>query len=460
MSKKNNDLHALNLIVNQLEIGLGLNATINGSVVKQLPLKSFLNQFKKNLSQCNESKLLEFRTNLIKFSSTLSYLDHSITFKGGKYLDFTLYDDLQILAVNLIAYCDSNKSKDFKENNLKILVEYLSILEQKHSTLMETLSYKFIRIFILLLCMGCDVDAFITCSFVKNQFWINQGVNPYSKLSNKKIEKRKNKLNKKKLKHKNNVITNIKSSVKNKIKSLDESVDSFADKVSNDIGDVKDADYVKEADYVNVDSDSSNTNPNDKKDVHLDMLVDFHSQREVDSSIEDNPKGEYFNGDHSNEDCSTVDNTTVNNTNVDNTNVDKDYVKDTSAKGVKNKNNSSPKEVDLLDDIFGPQPKEEKSIEEKSIEEKSKEEKSIEEIFIDDRHIEQQDNSVQIVDCETFESVGESEYVNKQVNKNQCDSQMFNGSRPNVVIESPSIFNSYGTSEESSDIKAKRVLVD
>lgn len=449
MSKKNNDLHALNLIVNQLEIGLGLNATINGSVVKQLPLKSFLNQFKKNLSQCNESKLLEFRTNLIKFSSTLSYLDHSITFKGGKYLDFTLYDDLQVLAVNLIAYCDSNKSKDFKENNLKVLVEYLSILEQKHSTLMETLSYKFIRIFILLLCMGCDVDAFITCSFIKNQFWINQGVNPYSKLSTKKIEKRKNKLNKKKLKHKNNVITNIKSSVKNKVKSLDENVDSFVNKVSNDIGDVIDADYVK-ADYVNddnsVDSDSSNTNPNGKKDVHLDMLVDFHSQREVDSSNEDNPNEDnstvdHSNGDHSNEDC---------------LNVDKDYVKGTSEKGVKNKNNSSPKEVNLLDDIFGPQPKGEASIEEKPIEEKH-----IEEIFLDDRHIEQQDNSVQIVDCETFESVGESEYVNnKQVNKNEYDSQVLNDSGPNVVLESSSIFNSYGTAEESSDIKAKRVLVD
>ena len=181
--KTNNTLENLNKFISTMEVSLGMNVSVNGSSLKELPLYDFLLVCQKAIKSADRNQLDKYGYNIMQFSRSLSYLNERLTFANQQVLDFQLYDNADVLCCFFLQFQEHRDIENFKKKELSSFIKYMEICEQRNVNLKKTLSYRTIRLFLTFVCMGFHTDASVVCQFIRNQFWISEGFNPRSKLS-------------------------------------------------------------------------------------------------------------------------------------------------------------------------------------------------------------------------------------------------------------------------------------
>ena len=233
--QKSNDVVVLNSLVSQLEISLGFNTNVNGSVLRQLPLTQFLVKFSSIVSLADKGRIAEYNSAVQRFNFNLSYLDYRFSFNGVSCLDFTSHEDVYVLIKILMSVNDEEQLKGLRGDKLKAIIGYMVKLEKENPNAHKTLSYRVIRLFLSLLVIGRCFCAFIVCSFIRNQFWIGEGLNPYSKKTKKSIKTFKETLFNKKVSHRKRVVDSVKESITNKLNLLSTGIAYGAIKVADSV---------------------------------------------------------------------------------------------------------------------------------------------------------------------------------------------------------------------------------
>lgn len=266
MQKNDNNIVVLNSLVSQLEISLGFNANVNGSVLRHLPLTQFLVKFSSIVSLADKGRIAEYNSAIQRFNFNLSYLDNRFSFNGTSCLDFTSYDDIYVVIKILMSVNDEEQLKGLRGDKLKVIIGFMAKLEKENPNVHKTLSYRVIRLFLSLLVIGRCFCAFIVCSFIRNQFWIGEGLNPYSKSSKKNIKTFKETLFNKKSSHKKRVVDSVKESIANTINLVSSNIAYGAIKVADSVKGYAEG-YVErqEGDDVKKDSDRNKKDKPSKK---------------------------------------------------------------------------------------------------------------------------------------------------------------------------------------------------
>ena len=266
MQKNDNNIVVLNSLVSQLEISLGFNANVNGSVLRHLPLTQFLVKFSSIVSLADKGRIAEYNSAIQRFNFNLSYLDNRFSFNGTSCLDFTSYDDIYVVIKILMSVNDEEQLKGLRGDKLKVIIGFMAKLEKENPNVHKTLSYRVIRLFLSLLVIGRCFCAFIVCSFIRNQFWIGEGLNPYSKSSKKSIKTFKETLFNKKSSHKKRVVDSVKESIANTINLVSSNIAYGAIKVADSVKGYAEG-YVErqEGDDVKKDSDRNKKDKPSKK---------------------------------------------------------------------------------------------------------------------------------------------------------------------------------------------------
>ena len=233
--QKSNDVVVLNSLVSQLEISLGFNTNVNGSVLRQLPLTQFLVKFSSIVSLADKGRIAEYNSAVQRFNFNLSYLDYRFSFNGVSCLDFTSHEDVYVLIKILMSVNDEEQLKNLRGDKLKAIIGYMVKLEKENPNVHKTLSYRVIRLFLSLVVIGRCFCAFIVCSFIRNQFWIGEGLNPYSKKTKKSIKTFKETLFNKKVSHRKRVVDSVKESITNKLNLLSTGIAYGAIKVADSV---------------------------------------------------------------------------------------------------------------------------------------------------------------------------------------------------------------------------------
>lgn len=233
--QKSNDVVVLNSLVSQLEISLGFNTNVNGSVLRQLPLTQFLVKFSSIVSLADKGRITEYNSAVQRFNFNLSYLDYRFSFNGTSCLDFTSHEDVYVLIKILMSVNDEEQLKNLRGDKLKAIIGYMVKLEKENPNVHKTLSYRVIRLFLSLVVIGRCFCAFIVCSFIRNQFWIGEGLNPYSKKTKKSIKTFKETLFNKKVSHRKRVVDSVKESITNKLNLLSTGIAYGAIKVADSV---------------------------------------------------------------------------------------------------------------------------------------------------------------------------------------------------------------------------------
>lgn len=286
--QKSNDVVVLNSLVSQLEISLGFNTNVNGSVLRQLPLTQFLVKFSSIVSLADKGRITEYNSAVQRFNFNLSYLDYRFSFNGTSCLDFTSHEDVYVLIKILMSVNDEEQLKNLRGDKLKAIIGYMVKLEKENPNVHKTLSYRVIRLFLSLVVIGRCFCAFIVCSFIRNQFWIGEGLNPYSKKTKKSIKTFKETLFNKKVSHRKRVVDSVKESITNKLNLLSTGIAYGAIKVADSVKGYAEG-YVErqEDDDVNESSTKEQSPKKDKSSKKKKPSPKEEEEDNVEEPIED-----------------------------------------------------------------------------------------------------------------------------------------------------------------------------
>lgn len=265
--QKSNDVVVLNSLVSQLEISLGFNTNVNGSVLRQLPLTQFLVKFSSIVSLADKGRIAEYNSAVQRFNFNLSYLDYRFSFNGTSCLDFTSHEDVYVLIKILMSVNDEEQLKNLRGDKLKAIIGYMVKLEKENPNVHKTLSYRVIRLFLSLVVIGRCFCAFIVCSFIRNQFWIGEGLNPYSKKTKKSIKTFKETLFNKKVSHRKRVVDSVKESITNKLNLLSTGIAYGAIKVADSVKGYAEGYVERQEDDDDIKKDGTNESSTEENKV-------------------------------------------------------------------------------------------------------------------------------------------------------------------------------------------------
>lgn len=188
---KENYLKAITFLVNETEVRFGLNTSIDGRPLKSLSIEEFLKVNKKMLSSYGIKARDGFNDEVVKFGGSLSYLNNRISFFNIKILDFSHYEHLDTLLSLLLDCQESRDVKMFKQEKFYSLIEYVRFIEGSHGSIKNTLSYRYIRLFLMLASCNLIADSSVVAQFLREQILISEGFYPRSRAStidNSKLE--------------------------------------------------------------------------------------------------------------------------------------------------------------------------------------------------------------------------------------------------------------------------------
>lgn len=225
--KVNNTLENLNKFISTMEVSLGMNVSVNGSSLKELPLYDFLLVCQKAIKGADRNQLAKYSWNIMQFSRSLSYLNERLTFANEQVLDFQLYDNADVLCCFFLQFQEHRDIENFKKKELSSFIKYIEICEERNSNLKKTLSYRTVRLFLTFVCMGFHTDASVVCQFVRNQFWISEGFNPRSKLSTSERVKILNSVKSERFKYSKKFKDKMKTAINNVVKHTEVVKDSI-----------------------------------------------------------------------------------------------------------------------------------------------------------------------------------------------------------------------------------------
>ena len=291
--KTNNTLENLNKFISTMEVSLGMNVSVNGSSLKELPLYDFLLVCQKAIKSADRNQLDKYGCNIMQFSRSLSYLNERLTFANQQVLDFQLYDNADVLCCFFLQFQEHRDIENFKKKELSSFIKYMEICEQRNVNLKKTLSYRTIRLFLTFVCMGFHIDASVVCQFIRNQFWISEGFNPRSKLSTSERAKILNSVKSERFKYSKRFKNKMKTAITNVAKhtevskdtntAVDAEFNSYNEGVKPVVPDEQEKEINKES---KIDS-KSEPNENLKTELNENLKSELKTEPDIESNIKD-----------------------------------------------------------------------------------------------------------------------------------------------------------------------------
>lgn len=283
---------SLSTLVSEFELELGMNVSVDGGSLKGLPLYDFLLVMQKTIKSSDKNNVRSYTGYITKFCMKLSYYNDRFSFQNTSVLDFGPYDNSDVLCSFFLQYQEHRDIKDFKKKDLRTFIKYVQLNEQGVYGLKDSLSYRMIRLFLTLVCMGFHVDASVVCQFLRNQFWIFEGLNPRTKLSSDERTKLMNKVKANRGKYSRRFKENMRSS----IRKVSKTATDLKDYRTSDAVDANYDYYGTTDSNPNVEEpivqDSPNVEPNDVQPI-VDVDENVFEQ-------DDSPNDAFFEDDSPN----------------------------------------------------------------------------------------------------------------------------------------------------------------
>lgn len=166
----NSKINRCQYVLTCMEDCIGLHSFHNGTSLEESPIEELLNSY--SINSVSKENIKELKNCAMK----LSYLDSVSNFNRDEILDFQRHKRVDILATLLSNY-RTNKSvpKDIKDD-LSSLVSYLIVLENKNKKMINSMSYRYIRLFIITLLLEDFVTSSILSNFLINQIFLGRGI--------------------------------------------------------------------------------------------------------------------------------------------------------------------------------------------------------------------------------------------------------------------------------------------
>lgn len=171
---------AFQSILKNCESQLGVYRTVDGSILESLPIVEFYREFI-SMKKSKEEK----RDACIKcgmYMASLTYINFKSNYRSTSVLDFSAHGRVDLLANLLIPFMKRKNVTSAVKDNVKSLVKYLELLEERNKDFIYSLSYRYIRLFIIFMIYGDYSHAGIVAELILNQLFISENIDKAIKL--------------------------------------------------------------------------------------------------------------------------------------------------------------------------------------------------------------------------------------------------------------------------------------
>lgn len=165
---------SLSSILRNCESSLGIFKSVKGQKLETVPILEFFNIYKH--LEFSREQLLEAMKTCGYNMASLTYLDFRCTYRKVSVLDFGLHGRVDLLANLLLPYVRRTGVTVLVKNNITYIVSYLELLESKNKDFIKTLSYRYIRLFLVYVLRGDLTHAGMTANFILNQIFISENI--------------------------------------------------------------------------------------------------------------------------------------------------------------------------------------------------------------------------------------------------------------------------------------------
>ena len=176
MSKNNPQFNGCLLVLKNMEEVLGVYNLVPSlnQTSELLPINQYLNIIPKYLQSCKGRDKLELLSKSGYFLTTLCFLKSICSFNRISILDFSEVTRVDALAQLLIPYLKRENITEEIENNKIFIQQYLRFLETKNSNFINSMSYRYLRLFTTLAYARYFKLASIVADFIIDQIFIGE----------------------------------------------------------------------------------------------------------------------------------------------------------------------------------------------------------------------------------------------------------------------------------------------
>lgn len=162
-------------LVLELEDICGLNKTVRGTKVADLKICDVVAIMKEDKKMLTVKDINQISSQCAKLVCPLLYLSARTTYYDSAVLKFNKYKNLGSLYDTIRGYVGEYSLKqDIKTKN-RFLMEFLIYQEQMYSNVLNSLSYRFIRLLLILVLIGDYADVSIVAQMIAMQISIGTG---------------------------------------------------------------------------------------------------------------------------------------------------------------------------------------------------------------------------------------------------------------------------------------------
>lgn len=164
-------------LLKDVETVLGVyNASQVSSTLELAPIETFVEGFKTHWGKITPDKFTAVKSKCSLFLSSLCYTDSMCSFNRRAVLDFSNHIRVDLLCNIMSVFLKRENMTKSSLEDVRGLINYLSLLESRNLKFISSLSYRYIRLVICFYLIGDYSDCSVIANFILQQAFISSGV--------------------------------------------------------------------------------------------------------------------------------------------------------------------------------------------------------------------------------------------------------------------------------------------
>lgn len=178
---------AFQCVLENCEEVLGICSFDESKSLELLPIAEFYKRYRE--VKFTDEELIDVSTKCATYITTLTYISERANFKRISVLEFGAHGRIDLLVELLAPFQKRENISYYVKENIKNILLYLEVLEKNNIRFINSLSYRFIRLFVVFTMIGDYTHAGIIAKFIIEQVFLSEDVDNAVKMKIDELRK-------------------------------------------------------------------------------------------------------------------------------------------------------------------------------------------------------------------------------------------------------------------------------
>lgn len=169
MAKKDGYIATLSNTIIKIENAYGMQKMRGSTPIADLPIVDVITYFNKVITSCDKEELGSINVAAGREVVLLSYVTQRMVYYNKKRLDYSKYKNMRTITKVLFAFTKQKTTDKKTLRSVNKIITLLDEIDKRHVSYRNALSYRFLRIFVVMIMHGNYCNASVVADFILNQ---------------------------------------------------------------------------------------------------------------------------------------------------------------------------------------------------------------------------------------------------------------------------------------------------